>query len=59
MTYDLFQHSAYMFIEEGASAKNAVVKGACAFMTPSLGPIIRLNWEDGSWNPVVAGLLVA
>jgi hypothetical protein len=56
--YDSLQHTAYMFIEEGADV-NPVVRGACAFMTPSSAPTVRLSWEGGSWNPIVAGFLVA
>jgi len=57
--YDTIQHSSYLFVHHTADvAAGGAVPGSTAFRRPLTEKVVRLNWTDPSWNPLVNGFIV-
>jgi hypothetical protein len=59
LRYDSLQHTCYMFVDESGSAALPVERGTCAFFSTQSDPGTAITWNDGSWNPIVSGFLLA
>lgn len=58
LSYDLLQHSAYVYVALSDEPKSPIIKGRTAFFGPLNTKEIIVSWNDRSWHPIANGFLV-